>query len=165
LPVAVTVYYAAITFGSLFALNISVQSAFSQPPYAYPQLILGLLYIPSAVGYFLSSLLGGRWIDYIMAREARRAGRLDASGKLVYLPEDRMRENAWIAGTVYPASLVFYGWTVSAGLYWLVPAVGLFTFGAGSMLVFAGRSPSNLLSRGLLHTPNGSDLSKLRPPC
>jgi multidrug resistance protein len=137
-PVAITVYYAAITFGSLFALNISVQQAFSIPPYDFSQMIVGLLYIPSAVGYILASVLGGRWIDRIMAREARRAGRYDDNGKLIYLPEDRMRENAWIAGTVYPASLIFWGWTIDAGIYWLVPCVGLFTFGAGAMLVFSG---------------------------
>jgi len=142
LPVAITVYYAAITFGSLFALNISIQSAYSKPPYHFSQLILGLLYIPSAIGYFITSILGGRWIDYIMAREARKAGRLNSTGALIYLPEDRMRENAWIAGTIYPASLIFYGWTISAGLFWAVPAVGLFTFGAGSMMVFAGMCSS-----------------------
>jgi multidrug resistance protein len=138
-PVAITVYYAAITFGSLFAMNISLQEAFSNPPYDFEQLIVGLLYLPSALGYVFASALGGRWIDWIMAREARRAGRYDDKGKLIYLPEDRMRENAWIAGTVYPASLIFYGWTIDAGFHWIVPSVGLFIFGAGSMLVFASK--------------------------
>jgi hypothetical protein len=58
-----------------------------------------------------------------MAREAQKAGRYDEHGKLVYLPEDRLRENAWLASTVYPAALVWYGWTVDKGVFWFCPAV------------------------------------------
>lgn len=134
-PVAITVYYAAITFGSLFALNISVQAAYSADPYRFSPSILGLMYIPSGTGYILASLLGGRWLDYIMAREARKAGRYDECGNLALLPEDRMRENAWLAATVYPASLIFYGWTVQNGVFWFVPVIGQFAFGGASMLV------------------------------
>ncbi|OLN85872.1 MFS antiporter QDR3-like protein 4 [Colletotrichum chlorophyti] len=135
-PVAITVFYAAITFGALFIVNISVQATLSKAPYGFSELIIGLFYFPAGLGYFLASLLGGRWLDIIMAREARKAGRYDANGKLILLPEDRMRENAWMAATVYPASLIFYGWVVEKGLFWFVPCIGLFTFGASSMLVF-----------------------------
>ncbi|KAM0333057.1 hypothetical protein ACHAQA_001714 [Verticillium albo-atrum] len=135
--VAITVYYAAITFGSLFALNISVQAAYSTDPYNFNQSILGLLYIANGTGYILSSLLGGRWLDHIMTRQAEKVGRYGPDGKLILLPEDRMRENMWIAGTVYPASLLLYGWTVQYGVHWFLPLIFLFTFGAASMLVFA----------------------------
>ncbi|KAK2044960.1 major facilitator superfamily transporter [Colletotrichum somersetense] len=135
-PVAITVFFAAITFGVLFVVNISVQATFSAAPYGFEQLIVGLFYFPAGLGYFIASLLGGRWLDVIMAREARKAGRYDTDGKLILLPEDRMRENIWIAATVYPASLIYYGWVVEKGLFWFVPCIGLFTFGASSMLVF-----------------------------
>ncbi|KXH65730.1 major facilitator superfamily transporter [Colletotrichum salicis] len=135
-PVAITVWFAAVTFGALFVVNISVQATLSQAPYGFSELIIGLFYFPAGLGYFLASLLGGRWLDVIMAREARKAGRYDADGKLILLPEDRMRENIWIAATVYPASLIYYGWVVEKGLFWFVPCIGLFTFGASSMLVF-----------------------------
>ncbi|KAF3357946.1 hypothetical protein VD0004_g9453 [Verticillium dahliae] len=135
--VAITVYYAAITFGSLFALNISVQAAYSTDPYNFNQSILGLIYIANGAGYIMSSLLGGRWLDHIMTRQAQKAGRYDTDGKLILLPEDRMRENMWIAGTVYPASLLLYGWTIQYGVFWFLPLTFLFTFGAASMLVFA----------------------------
>lgn len=59
LPVALTVYYASITFAFLYFLNISIQKTFSSAPYSYSTLIVGLLYIPSSVGYMLASLLGG----------------------------------------------------------------------------------------------------------
>ncbi|KAI1123740.1 major facilitator superfamily domain-containing protein [Nemania abortiva] len=135
--VALVVSYAAITFGSLFVLNICVQSAFSAPPYSFPPVIVGLLYIPGSLGYFIASLLGGPWLDRIMIREARRAGRYDARGKLVFYPEDRIRENAWISSALYPAAMVWFGWTVQTHQHWAVPSVANFFFGVGSMLVFS----------------------------
>ncbi|RYP79454.1 hypothetical protein DL769_002963 [Monosporascus sp. CRB-8-3] len=135
-PILCTVYYSAITFGALYVLNIAVQAAFSQPPYGFSSVVLGLLYLPGSGGYFVTSVLGGRWIDSIMIRAAERAGRYDAEGRLVYLPEDRMGANAWIAASLYPASLVWFGWTAQRGVHWAVPSVANFAFGLGSMLVF-----------------------------
>jgi multidrug resistance protein len=136
-PVALTVYYASITFGCLYILNISIQSTFSAAPYRYPTLIIGLLYIPNSAGYLLASLFGGRWIDAIMHREARRAHRYDDAGKLVFRPEDRMKENAWLAAVLWPAALVVYGWTVQRHVHVAVPMIANFLFGIGSMLIFA----------------------------
>jgi MFS family permease len=136
-PVALTVYYASITFGSLYCLNISIQASFSTAPYNFKTIIVGLLYIPGSLGYILASVFGGKWIDAIMHREARKAGRYDASGKLILRPEDRMRENAWIAAVLWPGALLWYGWTVQHGVIWIVPMVANFFFGVGSMLIFA----------------------------
>ncbi|KAL9135000.1 MAG: hypothetical protein Q9175_003814 [Cornicularia normoerica] len=135
--VLITVYYASITFGSLYLLNVSLQTTFSKPPYSFSATIVGLTYIPNSIGYVLASLFGGKWTDKIMAREAKRAGRYDEKGKLIYRPEDRMRENAWIAAFLYPAALIWYGWTAEKGIFWLVPLIGNFFFGVGSMLIFA----------------------------
>ncbi|KAI4108142.1 MAG: hypothetical protein L6R37_001180 [Teloschistes peruensis] len=119
--VAITVYYASITFGALYLLNISLEDTFSRPPYNFSTIQVGLTYIPNSVGYILASLFGGKWVDNIMAREARRANRYDEKGKLIYRPEDRMRENAWIAAFLYPGALLWYGWTVEKGVIWPVP--------------------------------------------
>jgi MFS family permease len=116
--------------------NISVQQTFALAPYSYSTIILGLLYIPCSLGYILSSLLGGRWTDRIMHREARAAGRYDSDGRLILRPEDRMRENAWIAAALYPAALIWYGWTAEKGVVWIVPMIANFFFGVGSMLIF-----------------------------
>ena len=134
--VLISVYLASITFGSLYMLNISVQQTFSASPYGYSVIIVGLLYIPNSLGYILASVLGGRWTDAIMHREARAAGRYDSSGKLVFIPEDRMRENAWMAAVVFPGALVWYGWTADKGIIWIVPMIANFFFGIGSMIIF-----------------------------
>lgn len=156
--VAITVYYAAITFGCLYLLNISLETTFAKPPYNFTTIEVGLTYIPGSIGYILASLFGGKWTDTIMAREAKRANRYDDKGKLVYRPEDRMRENAWIAAFLYPAALIWYGWTAEKGVIWPVPVrppppnqlidnmannllpfqlIANFFFGIGSMLIFA----------------------------
>ncbi|KAL9588037.1 MAG: hypothetical protein Q9203_003156 [Teloschistes exilis] len=134
--VAITVYYASITFGALYLLNISLEDTFSRPPYNFSTIQVGLTYIPNSVGYILASLFGGKWVDNIMAREARRANRYDEKGKLIYRPEDRMRENAWIAAFLYPGALLWYGWTVEKGVIWPVPLIANFFFGVGTMLIF-----------------------------
>ncbi|KAI5462372.1 major facilitator superfamily domain-containing protein [Mariannaea sp. PMI_226] len=136
-PVFITVMISAIAFGTLYIVNIGIQQKFSRPPYNYNQLILGLLYVPSGIGYFTGSIFGGRWIDNIMAREARKANRYDEKGKLIYLPEDRLRENAWVAVTVYPLALLMFGWTLRYGVHFIVPCIALYIFGVASMLIFA----------------------------
>ena len=136
-PVALTVYYAAIAFGSLYFLNISVEKTFSAPPYSFSVIIVGCLYMFNSIGYLIASVLGGRWVDRIMHREAARAGRVDPrTGKLQFVPTDRMRENVWAAGLLMPASLVWYGWCADRGVYWLAPMAANFCFGAGCMLLF-----------------------------
>ncbi|KAK8207598.1 hypothetical protein M8818_004252 [Zalaria obscura] len=135
--VAITVYYASITFGSLYVLNISVQQTFSAQPYHFSTIIVGLLYIPNSLGYIIASIFGGRWVDAIMHREARKAGRYDDHGKLVFRPEDRMKENAYAGAILYPAGLLWYGWTAGNGVMWVAPMFANFFFGLGSMLIFA----------------------------
>jgi MFS family permease len=135
--VLITVYWASITFGSLYMLNISIESTFSADPYHFSTTLVGLCYIPNSLGYVFGSVIGGRWSDYIMAREARSAGRIDERGKPILIPEDRMRENAWLAAVMYPLALVWYGWGARYGVVWIVPLLANFFYGFGSMIVFA----------------------------
>jgi multidrug resistance protein len=161
--VTLTALYAAITFGALFVLNISIQDAFTSSPYSFDVLIVGLLYLPPSLGYLMASLFGGRWIDRIMAREAEKAGRYDEKGRPIYLPEDRFKENAWIASTIYPCAMVLYGWTVTKGVHWIVPSVGNFVFGVGSMLVFVSCFPAFLSASSLYCFPLFLFPSRTRP--
>lgn len=134
--VAVCIYYSTVTFASLFILNISVQQTFSIAPYNYRATIIGTLYLPNSVGYFLSSIFGGKWVDNIMAREARKAGRYDVHGRLKYIPEDRMKENAWVGAIVWPSAIICYGWCAQFGVNLAGPMVANFFFGMGSMIIF-----------------------------
>jgi len=106
-------------------------------PYNYSTIVIGLLFIPNSLGYFTASLVGGRWMDHIMKREATKANRFYEDGKPKYIPEDRMRENAWLGALIYPAALIWYGWSIEKGTFWVVPAIANFFYGVGSMLIFA----------------------------
>ncbi|RPB02471.1 MFS general substrate transporter [Choiromyces venosus 120613-1] len=138
-PVLLTVIYASMTFGILYVLNVSLQTAYSHQPYSYSPLIVGLLFIPGSLGYITASLTGGRWSDSIMRRAAvkrRAAAGGDESTPLEYRPEDRIGINSWIAGIMFPCALICYGWIIEQGYYWAAPLPFTFTFGFGSMLVF-----------------------------
>ncbi|CAF9915250.1 MAG: hypothetical protein HETSPECPRED_002341 [Heterodermia speciosa] len=135
--VMITVYYASVTFGCLYMLNISLETTFSKPPYRFNTIELGLAYMPNSLGYIIASLLGGKWTDKIMVNAAKRAKRYDEKGHLIYRPADRMRENAWLAAFLYPSALIWYGWTAEKGIHWVVPLIANFFFGIGSMLIFA----------------------------
>jgi predicted MFS family arabinose efflux permease len=140
-PVLITVLIAAEAFGALYIVNIALQQKYAESPYRFSELIIGLTYMAPGLGYMVASILGGRWIDSIMAREARKANRYDDKGKLIYLPEDRMRENMWLAHAVYPLSLLGFGWSLRYGVFWFVPELFLFFFGVASMLVFVSNNP------------------------
>jgi multidrug resistance protein len=120
MPILITVFCNAITFASYYLVNITIQTVFSSSPYSFSTLIVGLTYIPSALGAILGSFCGGRWTDYIMHREARKAGRFDENGNLQFIPQDRMRENVLIAVLMYPAALVWFGWVADKHVFWFV---------------------------------------------
>ncbi|KAH8602158.1 MFS multidrug transporter-like protein [Bisporella sp. PMI_857] len=134
--VLITVYIASTAFGCLYILNVSVQQTFSESPYNYPVIIVGLLYIPNSLGYLIASIFGGRWSDQIMDREARAAGRFNENGTLVLQPEDRLRENAWLGAAIFPGALLWYGWSAEKAVHWIVPMIANFFFGLGSMVIF-----------------------------
>ena len=116
-----TIYIASITFGTLGILNISIQDTFSSSPYNLSTIVIGCLYIPIGSGNILGSVFGGKWSDFVMHREARKAQHYDSSGNMIYHVEDRVRENAWLAVVGYAGMLVFYGWVVEKGVHWIVP--------------------------------------------
>ena len=120
-PVLLSVYYGGITFGSLYVLNVSIEQTFAKAPYNFSTIPIGLLYIPNSLGYILASIFGGRWMDSIMHREAKKANRYDEEGRLLLRSEDRMRENAWLGAFLYPGALIWYGWATQNGVFWLVP--------------------------------------------
>ncbi len=133
-PVIIAVWTGSISFLTIFVLNVSLQSTFEKAPYNFSTILVGLLYLAPTIGYAFSSILGGRWIDHIMAREARKANRYDETGNPKLLPEDRMKENLWLALSLYPAALIWYGWSVDKGLHWAIGAAVSLVYGLGVML-------------------------------
>lgn len=121
IPILIIVCYTSVTFASNYLLNISIQDTLSQSPYEWKTMILGLAYVPSSIGAALGALLGGRWTDHCLQRGARKAGRTDENGKLIFSPEDRISENFWVAAVMYPAALLWWGWAAEKHAFWVVP--------------------------------------------
>ncbi|KAF8252605.1 MFS general substrate transporter [Wilcoxina mikolae CBS 423.85] len=143
-PVLVTVYWASLAFSALYILNISLQRTFARPPYNFPTMTVGLMYIPNSLGYVVASVAGGKWNDVIMRNAAvkrkRKSQNTENTGPetpLEYRPEDRMGINAWVAGALFPLALLWYGWVVQYGVFWFAAMIPTFLFGIGSMLVFS----------------------------
>ncbi|KAK2475938.1 hypothetical protein H9L39_13531 [Fusarium oxysporum f. sp. albedinis] len=76
-PVFLTVLVAAIAFSSVYVLNIVIESGFAQPRTNFKQTTIGLTYMSTGMGYIVSSMVGGQWMDSIIARETRKSGRYD----------------------------------------------------------------------------------------
>ncbi|OTA61840.1 MFS general substrate transporter [Hypoxylon sp. EC38] len=106
--IIISVFSAAIAFGSLYVINISIEVNFASPPYNFNTIEVGLLYLAPTLGHAVASVLGGQWVDYITYREAVKAQRYYINRKLVYLPEDRMKENIWLAALLYLAGMIWY---------------------------------------------------------
>jgi MFS family permease len=129
-PIAITVFYTGVAFAAYYVVMIVIQATFSAPPYSYSPLIVGLLYLPNALGNVLAATLGGRWTDRVMRRKAAAAGRSKPR------PQDSLGLNAWLGALVYPAAVLVAGWTSWA--HPRVPAVPLvanFFFAMGNMMM------------------------------
>lgn len=114
-------YLSSITFLVVKALQISFQQSYAGPPFNFDALIIGLTFIPFAIGLIVGDLVGGKWSDQVMHRTAVASNRYDDTGEIILVPEDRMKENAWLAILCLPAGLVWYGWGVQSGKHWIVP--------------------------------------------
>ncbi|EFQ36841.1 major facilitator superfamily transporter [Colletotrichum graminicola] len=136
-PILITVTTAAMAFASVFAVNMTLEVVYAKAPYNFDYIKIGLVYIAPTIGYAISSFGGGRWVDYIMAREARKAGRYDEEGKLTFLPEDRMRENVWLGSIFYPLGIIWLGWSLEYGLHWAVGCAACVFYGIGMMVAYS----------------------------
>ena len=123
--ITLVIYLASITFLIVKALQISIQQSFATAPYTFPPSILGLAFLPFSIGLVLGDLAGGQWSDYVMHRTAISRGRRDDGTEITHTPEDRMKENAWVAILLFPAGLLWYGWSIEKGAFWVVPVGAL----------------------------------------
>ncbi|KAL4881695.1 major facilitator superfamily domain-containing protein [Aspergillus karnatakaensis] len=137
-PVALTVYLHSVSFGSLYFLkNVSLEYVFSASPYNFQDWAVGFVFAPSSIGFLVAGFVGGPWMDRIMHKRALKKKRRDTTGKLVYLPEDRMRENVWLGLLLYPAMLVWYGWAAQYKLMWAAVLAPCILLGFASFLLIS----------------------------
>ena len=119
--IAVTILITSVCFAAVVMSATTLQEAFHNPPYEYSYIIVGLLYLPMALGLIIGGLLSGKWSDYIMHRESQAAAKHNPGGSPFYTPESRIKENAWLSITLLPGALLMYGWTLQYAIFWFVP--------------------------------------------
>lgn len=119
--ITITIYLASITFLVVKALQISFQKSFSSQPYNFSPIIIGLSFLPFSIGLIIGDLGGGKWSDFVMGKTAVKTNRYDEEGAIVNVPEDRIGLNAWVATLLFPMGLLWYGWSIDKGVFWIMP--------------------------------------------
>lgn len=128
-PVLCAVIYNTLCFSCLYFLNVSIESLYTNSPYNFSPIIVGLAYLPNTFGYIISSVLSGRYSDRVVTR-------VKAANNGVFIPESRFAPHLFFGAILYPLSLIMFGWTAEKHLFWFVPMIASFLYGISSMTVF-----------------------------
>lgn len=126
-PVALSIAYSAPCFAALYVLNMSLTYCYSRSPYNFGPMLVGLVYIPNSVTYFIASVWGGKFNDYLLKRKIKKYG--------VVAPEARFGINVFTAAVLLPLSLLISGWCLDKHEHWVTPLIGTALFGFAQMIV------------------------------
>ncbi|CAI4055232.1 hypothetical protein SKDZ_02G1460 [Saccharomyces kudriavzevii ZP591] len=125
-PVALAITFSAISFSTVYFVNMTVEYKYSRPPYNFKPLYIGLLYIPNSVTYFFASIYGGRWVDMLLKRYKEKYG--------ILAPEARISWNVVTSVISFPIALLIFGWCLDKKCHWVTPLIGTALFGYAAMM-------------------------------
>lgn len=125
-PVALAITFSAISFSTVYFVNMTVEYKYSRPPYNFKPLYIGLLYIPNSVTYFFASIYGGRWVDMLLKRYKEKYG--------ILAPEARISWNVVTSVISFPIALLIFGWCLDKKYHWVTPLIGTALFGYAAMM-------------------------------
>ncbi|KAF4344525.1 major facilitator superfamily transporter [Fusarium beomiforme] len=118
--------YSGILFGLIFLLFATFPSVF-QDAYGFNPGVAGLAYLGLGIGMGLGLVMFSVTSDKLLGR---KKGDENAAPR----PEDRLLLMKWL-GPITPLGLFIYGWTTENGVHWIVPIIGTFIVGFGSLFV------------------------------
>lgn len=127
-PVILAIAFSSVSFGVLYYVNMTLEKTYSQPPYNFKPLYVGLCYIPNSVTYIIASILGGRYVD-------KRLVKYKKEHNGVLFPESRLSYNVLLAVLLFPPALLIIGWCFDKKTFWVFPLLGTAIFGFSSMLI------------------------------
>ena len=93
--------------------------------YAFSTSTVGLVYIGLMVGFAAGVVLSATVMDKVAMRRSEKQGS--------HKPENRLVPIVY-ASPLIPSGLLLYGWSLQAGLHFVVPIVGSALVGAGMVL-------------------------------
>lgn len=126
-PVFFAILYSAPCFAVLYIVNISLTHCYSDAPYNFSTILVGLVYIPNSVSYMVASIWGGKFQDYLLMKKIKKYGTIE--------PEARFGINVYVAAFILPCSLLITGWCFEKHEHWVTPLVGTALFGFAQMIV------------------------------
>jgi len=112
-----------IEFGAFYGSLTLFSPVMALPPYNYPQIIIGLLYIPMGFGAMFASIYGGRITDWSGLRYPT-------------VPEGRMYASLIISALTFPPGVLIYGWCLEYRVHVAAILVSMFIMGFGCMVYF-----------------------------
>lgn len=120
--------YGGIMFGLIFLLFTTFPAVFTDQ-YGFSAGTSGLVYLGLGLGMMLGLVLFTRLSDRLLGA-AKNADGTPAAAR----PEDRLILMKWF-GPITPLGLFLYGWSAKYALHWIVPILGTFVVGLGSLFV------------------------------
>lgn len=124
--------YMAFSYGVLYLALSTLPTLFHNPRpagYGEPLGISGLHYLSLGLGFFIGAPVCGKSSDKIYQHFKKK----DPKGR--GKPEYRMPLVIPFS-TLVPIGLLIYGWAADKLVFWLVPDIGLFLFGMGTIAAF-----------------------------
>ncbi|RYP28640.1 hypothetical protein DL767_007122 [Monosporascus sp. MG133] len=116
--------YVAFVYGLLFLLLTTITGVYINT-YSWSPELCGLAYLGVGLGNFVGMIFVAKTSDITIIRLAKRNNN-------VYEPEMRLPTCVFF-GFLIPISFFWYGWSTKAHAHWVVPIIGLFPFGAGTI--------------------------------
>ena len=116
--------YVAFVYGLLFLLLTTITGVYTDT-YGWSPELCGLAYLGVGLGNFVGMIFVAKTSDITIIRLAKRNNN-------IYEPEMRLPTCVFF-GFLIPISFFWYGWSTKAHAHWIVPIIGLFPFGAGTI--------------------------------
>lgn len=118
--------YTGIIFGLVFLLFTTFPSVF-EDVYGFSPGVAGLAYLGLGSGMVLGLVLFSVLSDKLL-------GQKNSDKSSAPRPEDRLILMKWL-GPISPLGLFIYGWSAKYAVHWIVPIIGTFVVGLGSLFV------------------------------
>ncbi|RYP88803.1 hypothetical protein DL770_004595 [Monosporascus sp. CRB-9-2] len=158
-------FYAGILFGLIFLLFTTFPAVFGEI-YGFDAGMAGLAYLGLGIGMVIGLVLFSILSDKLLGQKR---------GGAVAKPEKRLILMKWF-GPITPLGCFLYGWSAHYHTHWIVPILGTFIVGLGSLFVLipgqiylvdafgAEAAASALAANMLVRSPFGAFLDLAAAP-
>ncbi|KAI0149471.1 putative MFS transporter [Xylariaceae sp. FL1272] len=157
--------YSGLLFGIIFLLFTTFPAVF-EGVYGFSEGIVGLAYLGLGFGFITGLALFSLLSDKLLKQK---------SDKSPIKPEQRLVLMMWL-GPITPIGCFIYGWTAYYHVHWIVPIIGTYIIGLGSLFIVipaqiylvdcfgAAASASALAANMLIRSPFGAFLDLAAAP-